>query len=177
MVHRMKCVAAALLSLALSGQAFAQDELVQRIYGSMEKTIRSDYEELQIQITREAMQQAKSAAKDRLQLKMITYNKAVLFASCAAGAERDRGPTINRIPSSENLVMRTCVEIKIGQLQKFGDLSAYVGVFFPDRIDRCGERSRLRAQEKELPPYGFLEIEAPKLYDFARYNECLMKRP
>lgn len=176
MALRVKCVAAALWLLALSGQAFAQDALVQRIYAGMENAIHNDYEELRTQFIREAMQQARSSEKQRLQLKMISYNKAVLLASCAADAERDRSPAAPRIPSSENLVMRTCVEIKVGQLQKFGDLSAYVEVFFPDRIRRCGERARLREQEKALPPYAFLEIETPRLYDFARYNECLMTK-
>ena len=175
MVPRTKGVIAVFV-LLFSSQASAQDALVQRIYAGMENTIRNDYEQLQIQITREAMQQARSAEPDRLRSKMISYNKAVLFASCAAEAERDRSPTANRIPSSENLVMRTCLEIKIGQLQKFGGLVSYAGIFFPDRISRCGERSRLRDQEKVLPPYSFLQIETPRLYDFARYNECLMTK-
>ena len=176
MAARTTCALAALMLLALSGPAGAQAALMQRIYAELENTVRNEYEVLQADLSRQAMQQARSAAKERLQLKMVSYNKAVLYASCAADAERDRSPAANRLPSSENLVMQTCLEIKMGQLQKFGELVAYAGVFFPERIDRCGERSRLREQEKGLPPYAFLQIEAPKLYDFARYNECLMKR-
>lgn len=167
---------AAALFLVLCGPAFAQDVSVQRIYAGMENPTRNDYEQLRTQFIREAMQQARSSEKERLQLKMVSYNKAVLIASCAADAERDRSPAAPRVPSSENLVMRTCMEIKIGQLQKFGELSAYAEIFFPDRIDRCGERSRLREQEKALPPYSFLQIESPRLYNFARYNECLMTK-
>ena len=40
----------------------------------------------------------------------------------------------------------------------------------------CGEQSRLPEQEKTLVPYAFLQIAGPKLYDFYRYNECLMTR-
>jgi hypothetical protein len=40
----------------------------------------------------------------------------------------------------------------------------------------CGEQSRLPEQEKTLAPYAFLQIAGPKLYDFPRYNECLMTR-
>ena len=70
--------------------------------------------------------------------------------------------------------MTTCVEIKVGQLQKFSQLAAYADFFFPERIAPCGEQSRLPEQEKMLAPYAFLQIDEPKLYDFPRYNECLM---
>jgi hypothetical protein len=39
---------------------------------------------------------------------------------------------------------------------------------------KCGETSRLPEHEKLLPPYQFLQLAEPKLYDFARYNQCLM---
>ena len=48
------------------------------------------------------------------------------------------------------------------------------GFFFPARIEPCGEQSRLPEREKILAPYEFLQLDEPKLYDFARYNECLM---
>ena len=47
---------------------------------------------------------------------------------------------------------------------------------------RAGEEHRreedVEPEENEqvLRPYGFLLLEEPRLYDFARYNECLMKR-
>ena len=34
----------------------------------------------------------------------------------------------------------------------------------------------LRELEKILPPYDFLFLDEPKLYDLGHYNECLMKR-
>ena len=37
-------------------------------------------------------------------------------------------------------------------------------------------QSRLPEQEKTIAPYAFLQIDEPKLYDFPRYNECLMTR-
>ena len=33
-----------------------------------------------------------------------------------------------------------------------------------------------RLLEKILPPYDFLFLDEPKLYDLGHYNECLMKR-
>ena len=47
---------------------------------------------------------------------------------------------------------------------------------FPSGLQSCGEQSRLPEQEKTLAPYAFLQIDEPKLYDFSRYNECLMTR-
>ena len=61
-------------------------------------------------------------------------------------------------------------------MQKFSELAAYADFFFPERIESCGEQSRLPEQEKTLAPYAFLQIAGPKLYDFSRYNECLMTR-
>ena len=46
---------------------------------------------------------------------MLIYNRAVLFASCADEAEKDRPLNPPRIPWENNLVMTTCVEIKVGQ--------------------------------------------------------------
>ena len=53
--------------------------------------------------------------------------------------------------------------------------ASYALIFFPDRIERCGEASRLRDQETLFPPYGFLQLAEPRLYDFTRYNACLMR--
>ena len=61
-------------------------------------------------------------------------------------------------------------------MQKFSQLAAYADFFFPDPIESCGERSRSPEHEQTLRPYGFLLLDEPRLYDFARYNECLMKR-
>src|SRR5437868_15170798 len=107
---------------------------------------------------------------------MLAYNRAVLVAYCIADAERDRPPTAPPIPMERNLVLTTCVEDKVGQLQKFSQLAAYADFFFPERIETCGEQSRLPAREHALMPYGFLSLDDPRLYDFVRYNECLMKR-
>jgi hypothetical protein len=76
-----------------------------------------------------------------------------------------------------NLVLTTCVDDKVGQLQKFSQLAAYADFFFPERIEICGEQSRAPEHEQVLRPYGFLMLDDPRLYDFARYNECLMKQP
>jgi len=76
----------------------------------------------------------------------------------------------------QNLVLTTCVDDKVGQLQKFSQLAAYADFFFPARIESCGVQSRSPEREQVLRPYGFLSLDEPRLYDFARYNECLMKR-
>ena len=77
----------------------------------------------------------------------------------------------------QNLVLTTCVDEKVGQLQKFSQLAAYADFFFPERIESCGKLSRSPEREKILRPYDFLVLDEPRLYDFVRYNECLMKKP
>jgi len=110
-------------------------------------------------------------------LKALAYNRAVLVAYCIADAERDRPPNAPHVPMERNLVLTTCVDDKVGQLQKFSQLAAYADFFFPERIEICGEQSRAPEHEQVLRPYGFLMLDDPRLYDFARYNECLMKQP
>jgi len=107
---------------------------------------------------------------------MLAYNRAVLVAYCIAETERDRPPNARPLPMEQNLVLTTCVDDKVGQLQKFSQLAAYADFFFSDRIESCAERSRSPEHEQVLRPYGFLLLDEPRLYDFARYNECLMKR-
>lgn len=165
--------------LAAASQARAQDDVLRRVYSAVEERTLAEFEYNMAGITRELLRLGRPVSKIapiKERMKMLSYNRAVLFAFCAADAEKDRPSTAAPIPLANNLVLTTCVEIKIGQLQKFSQLAAYADFFFPERIASCGEQSRLPEQEKTLPPYAFLQIEEPKLYDFPRYNECLMTR-
>ena len=170
----------ALLALvAVAGLAFGQDvpgqdALPQKIYASMEDSVRHEYDGLMQAIARgEGGPRASSEAMQQM-LKVMFHNKAALFASCAAEAERVRSPQAPRVPAGQNLMLTTCVEEKFAELNKFSNVRSYALTFFPDRIERCGEASRLRDREPLFPPYGFLQLAEPRLYDFARYNECLM---
>jgi hypothetical protein len=168
-----------LILLACGWQARAQDDVLRRVYAAIEERTQAEYEFNMAGITRELLRTGGSVRKIapiRERMKMLSYNRAVLFANCAADAEQERGPGAAPIPFGQNLVLTTCVEIKVGQLQKFSQLAAYADFFFPERITSCGEQSRLPEQEKMLVPYAFLQIGEPKLYDFVRYNECLMTR-
>lgn len=167
----------ALLAAVLlgAGPAGAQDVILQGTYATIENSIRAEYEAMLAALPREAPEEAAGQIeKNRSLLKMFAYNKAALFASCAAEADRERSPRAERVPAARNLMLRTCVEVKIDQLQKFTQRVAYADLFFPERIASCGEQSRLREEERMLPPYSFLFLDEPRLYDFARYNECLM---
>ncbi len=166
-----------LATLLAAGPSRAQDAALQGIYASLQNNIRAEYEALLAGLPREAPEDASGAIeKNKALLKMFAYNKAVLFATCAAETERDRSPGANRVPAAQNLMLRTCVEIKLGQLQKFTQRVAYADLFFPERVAACGERARLPEQEKVLRPYSFLFLDEPKLYDFVQYNECLMTK-
>jgi hypothetical protein len=175
----MASMGRALLVLILgAGVASAQDELVQRIYAGMEARIHAEYEFNLAGVTRQLLGSGAPLSKIepfKARMKVLAYNKAALFASCVAEGQKDRKPDVGPVPLEQNLVVTTCVEIKIGQLQKFSQMAAYADFFFPDRIASCGESSRVPELERVLRPYGFLLLEEPKLYDFERYNDCLMK--
>jgi hypothetical protein len=178
MARKLARALLALQLMAIAVPACAQDgtadEVVQRIYAGIENNVRADYEALRARLSATAMRLALPAAKEREELKMLSYNKAALFASCVMESQLERSPVARRVPSAENLVLRTCTEIKFAEMEKFSSRLAYAEVFFPDRIPRCDKAARLPALEKLLPPFDFLELAEPKLYDFARYNQCLM---
>jgi hypothetical protein len=155
------------------------DEAVQRAYATIAPRIRAEYEFQLRGVAQQVLGSGAPASKIEFfqkRVKLLAYNRATLIAYCVADAERDRPPTAAPVPWQNNLLLTTCVDEKVGQLQKFSQLAAYADFFFPERIEECGERLRLPEREKVLQPYPFLLIEQPKLYDFARYNECLMKR-
>jgi len=183
----MKRALVVLLLLAAASQARAQaqtqdrvdDETVQRVYLAMQPRIQAEYEFHLAGVARQVLSSGSPASKIELfqrRLKLLAYNRAVLVAYCIADAEKDRPPTALPVPMGQNLVLTTCVDEKVGQLQKFSQLAAYADFFFPERIESCGVQSRAPEREKVLRPYDFLLLDQPKLYDFARYNECLMKK-
>jgi hypothetical protein len=166
-----------LVLLVAAGPARAQDDILQRTYAAVEQRTQAEYEFAIGGIARQLLRSGAPYSKSvpiRERTKMLSYNRAALFAFCAAEAEAERVPGTPRVRFENNLLMTTCVEIKVGQLQKFSQLASYADFFFPERIASCGEQSRLPEREKILAPYSFLQIDEPKLYDFARYNECLM---
>jgi len=176
----MKRALVFLLLLAAASQVCAEDDAVQRVYAAMEPRIRGEYEFHLAGVARQVLGSGAPASKIELfqkRLKLLAYNRAVLVAYCIADAERDRPPNARPIPMEQNLVLTTCVDEKVGQLQKFSQLAAYVDFFFPERIESCGQQARSPEHEQMLRPYAFLSLEEPRLYDFARYNECLMKKP
>ena len=168
-----------LFLLAAASQAYAQDDSVQLIYSAMEPRIRAEYEFHLAGVARQVLGSGAPASKIELfqkRLKILTYNRAVLVAYCIADAEKDRPSTARPIPMEQNLVLTTCVEEKVAQLQKFSQLAAYADFFFPGRIEPCGQQSRSPEREQVLRPYAFLLLDEPRLYEFAGYNECLMKK-
>jgi hypothetical protein len=179
MVRKVKRALAILIMLAAAGQARAQDDMLLRAYAAVEPRLRAEFE-FQMQGIEQQVLSA-GAMFDKIaffqdRLKMLSYNRAVLIAHCIADAQRDRPPTAAPVPMERNLVLTTCVDSKVGPLQKFSDRAAYADFFFPERIQTCGELARLPGQEQVLKPYAFLLLDEPRLYDFPRYNECLMKK-
>src|SRR5262249_12049920 len=153
----------------------AHDEMTQAIYASIQNDIRREFAVVMDRVSRaESTDPTANLQKLRNMWGMLYYNRAAMFAICAAEAEQYRAPGAPRVPARNNLFLNTCMEEKAGRLTKCTNMVSYARTFFPDRIDRCGEAVRLREQEQLLPPYEFLKFAEPKLYDFARYNVCLM---
>jgi len=174
----MRRLLSLLALLAICAPARAVDsvshgEFARTIYLGMEDSIRREYDMALLTVPRRASAAA-SADKLRQALKVLYYNKAALFAFCAADAEQTHNPSAPRVPAEHNLVLTTCVEQKFSELNDFTNKLTYAGIFFPERIVRCGEASRLPEREQLLPPYQFLRLAMPRLYDFVRYNRCLM---
>jgi hypothetical protein len=152
---------------------------VQTVYQAIAPRIYAEYDFHMRGIAQQVLGSGAPASKIETfqhRLKLLTYNRAALIATCVAEAERDRPATAVPVPWDQNLMLTTCVAEKTNQVQKFSQLSAYADFFFPERIEQCGEQARLPDREQMLKPYDFLMLDQPKLYDFERYNECLMKR-
>lgn len=161
---------------AASAQTSDEDSAVQAVYASIENSIHREYDAvLRVVSRKEAETPAGHFEKMRDVVRTMYYNKAAVFSDCAADADQYRAPGAPRVPAEHNLILNTCLEEKLGELNKFSNMLGYATTFFPDRIERCGEASRRHDREKLLPPYEFLQLTEPKLYDFARYNTCLMK--
>jgi hypothetical protein len=176
----MACLLAVLLLIASGGPVLAEndtsyDQFARTIYAGMEESVRREYDSAALTIPRGAANAlSPTTDKVRTALKVLYYNKAALFAFCAADAERARGPSAVRVPAENDSVLTSCVETKFAELNDFTNKLSYAGVFFPERIVRCGEASRLPDHERLLPPYDFLHLTQPRLYDFPRYSRCLM---
>jgi hypothetical protein len=162
-------------SVAAQAQSRNQGETAQAVYASIQNDIRREFDAVMDRVGRvETNDPTMRLENIRQMWGMLYYNRAAMFAICAAEAEQYRSPGAPRVSARNNLFLNTCMEEKAGRLNKFTNLFSYASTFFPDRIDRCGEAVRLREQEQLLPAYEFLQFAEPKLYDFARYNACLM---
>jgi hypothetical protein len=161
---------------ACAEERMTHDGLVRIIYNGMADSVRDQYDSALLNVPK--FNSGESAAKVqglRQSLKILFYNKAALFAFCAADAEEGRPPDAPRVPARENPALTKCVEQSFAALSDFTNKLNYAGVFFPERIVRCGEESRLPDRERLLRPYEFIGLDKPRLYDFSRYNECLMQ--
>lgn len=163
---------------AFVGDAAAQDianeEALRRAYASVENSIRGEFEVAMEGLARDAAVRSASEIENaRDILKFISYNKAAIFAYCVVSTQREAASVSSRQRSASNVILTTCVENQFGELRRFTGLRAYVGTFFPERVLACERRARLPEREQVLRPYAFLNLDQPRLYDFAEYNRCL----
>jgi hypothetical protein len=176
-----------LLALAIT-PAWAQDDFAKEIYAEIGNSVRAEYETMLAAIARDSLtnpprdevsriQRAGELEKEKRRVKLLTYNKAALFAGCAAEAARAREPGMPRLRGDQDPVLRACLEFKFDQLRKFANISSYAELFFPQRIAPCEQNTHLPEVEKALPPYEFLEMNEPRIYDLERYIDCVMTPP
>ncbi len=176
---RLLRVSVVVALFAVAGSAWAQTDRLQTIYAGLADNIHKEYQLHVNQAVRQLIISNGPMAKIepvKHRLKLLSYNKAVLIASCIADGDKDRAPDTPAIPLRQNLMINTCIDIKLKQMQKFSDRAAYADFFFPERIESCGESSRLPELEKVFRPYDFLELGGAMLLDFVRYTDCLMTR-
>jgi hypothetical protein len=163
-------------SAACAEERMSHDDLVRVIYAGMADNVRSEYDTALLNVPKFNSGEAATKVRGfRQSLKILFYNKAALFAFCAADAEDARSPDAPLVPARDNAALTKCVEQQFAELDDFTNKLNYAGVFFPERIVRCGEESRLPDRERLLQPYEFLNLDKPRLYDFAHYNKCLMQ--
>jgi hypothetical protein len=171
------------LMLSAAGWAHAQDrndaaelgDLARGAYASVEKSIRVEYDNAMAGLARDSAVRPPNEIENAKEiLKFISYNKAAIFAYCFAETRRDHPPLNSRLRSESNIFLTTCVEGRFADLRRYTGVRPYVVTFFPDRVMPCEGQSRLKEREALLPPYPFLRIERPRLYDFAEFNRCLM---
>jgi hypothetical protein len=185
----MKIFGALIILLALAvTPTWAQDDFAKEIYAEIGNSVRAEYETMLAAIARDSLtnpprdevsriQRAGEVEKEKRRVKLLTYNKAALFAGCAAEAARAREPGAPRLRGDQDPVLRACLEFKFDQLRKFANISSYAELFFPQRIAPCEQSTHLPEVEKALPPYEFLEMNEPRIYDLERYVDCVMTPP
>jgi hypothetical protein len=183
----MKRALLILMVVAAAGPARGQDAATQEFYAKVERRIHAEYRMELAQIAQveiwpslsaeDAAKKQERIARAVHTLKIFAYNKATQMADCAAEAASVHSPMSPPVPTGQNLMLQTCIEAKLELLRKFANTSSYAARFFPERIEPCEKRARLPDREQSLPPYAFLQLDEPKLYDFELYNQCLMTVP
>lgn len=166
-------------AIAARGQSVPQhpvmDEEVRKAYASVEPSIRVEFQNAMDGLARDAaVRPPKDIENAKDILKFISYNKAAIFAYCFAEARRDHPPKNPRGRSESNIFLTTCVDSQFAELRRYTGVRPYVMTFFPERVMACEQQARLESREALLRPYDFLTLDRPRLYDFTRFNRCLM---
>ncbi|MBM3531322.1 MAG: hypothetical protein FJX62_24880 [Alphaproteobacteria bacterium] len=153
----------------------ALDDEVRKAYASVEPSIRVEFHNAMAGLARDAAVRPPADIESATNiLKFISYNKAAIFAYCFAETRRDHPPKNPRGRSEANIFLTTCVDGQFAELRRYTGVRPYVMTFFPERVMACEQQARLQSREALLRPYDFLALDRPRLYDFAKFNRCLM---
>jgi hypothetical protein len=167
--------------LIVSGPSEAQtssadaDAMERAIYDAIADVVRAEFEQQMAMLARTAPPRSPEGdAKAQDIIKFIAYNKAAIYVHCVVESQRDRDPGNYRVGQRLQRLADLCLGERITELQRFTQLIEFVGLFGADRIPDCERKARLPDREQVLPPYEFLVLSDPRLYNFAVFNRCLM---
>ncbi len=164
---------------AVASRAEIKKTLGQIIYEKSEDAIRADWQQ-HFEIAK-VERERKARAGERLLsareekdgetgIKILLYNRAVIFATCGEEAGMNKAKEADFVNRSD-----ACANVKLLELVKFTKLSEYAATIGAERYTACEMKSRDFNNESRFPPYDFLRGGSEmKLLNFKAFNDCLL---
>lgn len=160
------------LSCVLIGQLHADDEADRNelVYKSIESTIRGEFDEAMRVLEQKGKEKGSTSVQledARGGIKVMMYNKAYNYYLCLKEGLKNGNPS--------EASLSECYRPRNLEIAKFVtkmiDYEPLVGV---EVFKRCGLGARLFDAEFEFKPYSFLDHPEAKLYDYEKYNQCII---
>lgn len=138
------------------------EAFIRNLFNDMMRTLEAKLKEKKVEPT------SSQASDAREGLKLMLYNKAYNHYVCTLAEFRK--DEAQRSEAS----LSACAEHRNKQAIKFTRMLDYAPVIGASEFRRCGLQSRLFDAELEFKPYPFLEGEGMELYDYEKYNRCIL---
>jgi hypothetical protein len=154
-----------LTSLVLSVQLNAKVKQVLR--AEMERDSQKEFEEMKKEAWKRSKDQNPSVEVRNMAdnfMKMIFYNRKYNEYLC-----------VTTTLTGDTEVFAQCINGRSAQIAKFIKMADYIPSLDPPKANRCEVLSRMFEAEFEFPPFDYLKGERINLFDFEKFNECLMR--